>query len=364
MDEAHEARDDELYEAAWHSMAIKDEPFMFMITTEGFLNGMFLDRRLKYARGVLNDEIDDEGFLPWLYTQDSEAEIWQDESSWQKSNPSLVYGVKKWKFLRDNVKAAQVSTVDRVHTLCKDFNWKQSTASAWLGEDEYNFECAFDPEEFRDSYILGGCDFSETTDLTAAVALVMRPKDRKKYILVHFWIPEDKLINSPDKNAGAKYQEWIDNGYISVSPGADNDLSLVADWFLELKEKYNMIPYRVGYDVRSAKSFKNRAEYLGIDTEVIPQDRKTLNSPMKLCESELRSRNLYYNNNPVLKWCIGNTAVSVDDDRRCKPIKINNSADRRIDGAAAMIIAYETYRRYRSEYELLVAQSAEEEEGE
>lgn len=27
--------------------------------------------------------------LPWLYTQDSELEVWQDESSWPKSNPTL-----------------------------------------------------------------------------------------------------------------------------------------------------------------------------------------------------------------------------------------------------------------------------------
>ena len=42
---------------------------------------------LVYAREVIFDETDDIHYLPWLYTQDSEEEIWQDEQSWYKSNP-------------------------------------------------------------------------------------------------------------------------------------------------------------------------------------------------------------------------------------------------------------------------------------
>ena len=56
---------------------------------------------LKKARAILHGEdngVSAERFLPWLYTQDSEAEIWQDRSSWVKSNPTLGT-VKKWEYL-------------------------------------------------------------------------------------------------------------------------------------------------------------------------------------------------------------------------------------------------------------------------
>ena len=46
--------------------------------------------------------------LPWLYTQDSEREVWEDEKSWMKSNPSLGI-VKKWSYLREQVDIARVS---------------------------------------------------------------------------------------------------------------------------------------------------------------------------------------------------------------------------------------------------------------
>ena len=78
----------------------------------------------KYAREVLFDETNDIHYLPWLYTQDSEEEIWQDEQSWYKSNPGLGV-VKKWKSLRGEIEKSKTSKSKRMHTLCKDFNIKQ-----------------------------------------------------------------------------------------------------------------------------------------------------------------------------------------------------------------------------------------------
>ena len=70
-------------------MSTKDEPLFINLTTEGFINDGYLDHELVYAREVIFDETDDIHYLPWLYTQDSEEEIWQDEQSWYKSNPGI-----------------------------------------------------------------------------------------------------------------------------------------------------------------------------------------------------------------------------------------------------------------------------------
>lgn len=99
FDESHDAQNDEIAVACKKSMSVKEEPLFINLTTNGFVNDGYLDNELVYARKVLNDEIDDDEYLPWLYTQDSEQEIWQDESSWYKSNPSLGV-IKKWSYLR------------------------------------------------------------------------------------------------------------------------------------------------------------------------------------------------------------------------------------------------------------------------
>ena len=70
------------------------------ITTEGVTVGGFLDSKLEYARKIIKGEIEDERVLPWLYTQDSQEEIFNDPKTWIKSNPSLGE-IKQVSYLED-----------------------------------------------------------------------------------------------------------------------------------------------------------------------------------------------------------------------------------------------------------------------
>ena len=52
----------------------------------------YLDDELEKGRGVINGEDDTKAgkrLLPWLYTQDSEQEVFTNPKSWMKSNPTL-----------------------------------------------------------------------------------------------------------------------------------------------------------------------------------------------------------------------------------------------------------------------------------
>lgn len=100
LDEAHDIDEEngnsEIAEACWRGMSTKDDPLFITCTTQGFSrDGCFLDKKIAHAKAVIEGEKEDIHFLAFLYEQDCEQEIWQDESSWEKSNPSLRYGVKK-----------------------------------------------------------------------------------------------------------------------------------------------------------------------------------------------------------------------------------------------------------------------------
>ena len=102
LDEVHEMRDNVILKSIEQSQSLKENPKLIIITTEGFVNDGVLDSLLEDCRRIINGEDDGiaaERMLPWLYTQDSENEIWQNEKSWQKSNPTLGI-VKKWDYLR------------------------------------------------------------------------------------------------------------------------------------------------------------------------------------------------------------------------------------------------------------------------
>lgn len=354
FDESHDAEDDEIAAACQKSMSIKDEPLFVNLTTEGFVNDGYLDNKLVYARKVLNDEIDDDTFLPWLYTQDSENEIWQDETSWYKSNPSLG-AIKKWSYLRGEVAKSRVDKSVRMHTLCKDFNIKQNNAQAWLMTEDYDYPTEiFTLEEFRGAICLGAVDLAATTDLASAKILLMKPNDRTKYIYSHYWIPESKLKNTDDKEAGANYVEWARQGLMTIHEGNEVEISKIADWFYSLYKDYDIKTYKCGYDQRYAKTFLDKMDEYGFECEMIYQNRHVMSSPMKLVEAELKARLINYNQHKVDKWCLGNSSMEMDNLGNVMCVKVNNQPGRRIDGAVTFIILYEVYRRFRSDFTRMV----------
>lgn len=350
FDESHDAEDDEIAAACQKSMSVKEEPMFINLTTEGFVNDGYLDNKLIYARKVLNDEIDDDTFLPWLYTQDSENEVWQDENSWYKSNPSLGV-IKKWSYLRGEIAKSKVDKSTRMHTMCKDFNIKQNNAQAWLMHEDYDYPTPiFDLEEFRGAICLGGVDLAATTDLANAKILMMKPGDKTKYVYSHYWIPESKLENSDDKEAGANYIAWAKQGILTIHEGNEIDISAIADWFYKLYGEYGIRLYMCGYDQRYAKTFLDRMDEYGFDCEMIYQNRFVMSSPMKLVEADLKSRLINYQQNAMDKWCLGNAAMEMDNLGNVMCVKVNNQKAKRIDGAVTLIILYETFRRCRSEF--------------
>lgn len=350
IDEVHEMRDSTIINSIDQSQSLKDNPKRIIITTEGFTNDGALDHELEYARKVLAGEYEDETLLIWLYTQDSEQEIWQDESSWMKSNPTLGV-IKKYDYLRDRLNKSRIDKAERVFTLCKDFNIKQNSAESWLFQDDYDYPQEVKTlEDFRGCIGLAAVDLSETTDLTNCKLLFMREGDPTKYVFSHYWIPEGKLEKSDDASAGAKYIEWAKKGYLTICAGYDNELSEVADWIASLKRDYGIRILRCGYDQRFAKEFLHRMEYYGIETEMIQQTAAVMSNPMKQVEAELRARLVNYGRNPVDMWCFGNASIEVDNLGRVMCVKINNQHSKRIDGAVTMIILYATLQRFRSEF--------------
>jgi len=348
VDEVHELKDNTSIMPIRQALSTQDEPLYFELTTEGMVNEGYLDERLKEARQVLNGELERPRWLIWLYTQDSETEVWQDEKTWVKSNPGLG-SIKKWSFLRQMVEEAKTSKSTRAFVLSKDFNIKQNASTAWLLENEYVNEETYNIDDFRNCIALGAVDLSETTDLACAKALIMRPGDPMKYIVTKYFIPESKIEQGAMEDK-KNYLEWARLGLIEVCKGNENDYSLITAWFVSLYKQHGIRVYRTGYDNWNAKYWIKEMEDIGFETEKVAMEKNTLSGPMKLVEADLKSKLIVYNNNPIDRWCLGNTAFKIDNLGLIMPVKVNDLQNRRIDGAVTLIILYTMYMRYRTEY--------------
>jgi len=357
-DEVHEMKDNSSIEPIRQALSTQDEPLYFELTTEGFVEDGYLDHRLADARKVLKGELERPRWRIWLYTQDSEEEIWQDESTWVKSNPGLGV-IKKWSYLRSKIEEAKTDAATRTFVLAKDFNIKQNAATAWLTEADIVNHETFDVEMFKGKYYIGALDYAETTDLCNAKALFYDKETRKTYTLTMYFIPEtkadaileDETVNrlNPEKK---NYREWAKQGLVTICPGDEVDAEIVVRWFYSLYTEYKMIPFKTGFDNWHASGFKKLyAEYFGEDVlERISMDFASLSNPMRLVESALKNKTLVYNNNPIDRWCLKNTSLKMDNIGRIMPIKLQGQSKNRIDGALGFIIAYATFSRYKTEF--------------
>ena len=348
IDEVHEMTDSKVYDAIKQSQSTKKEPLIFIISTEGKVVEGFLDNKLAYCKKILNGEIEDERVLPWLYTQDSQEEIFKDKRTWQKSNPSLGT-IKTYAYLEDIMNKAKNDLATRVTMLCKDFNIKQLESGTWLTFDELNNETKFNIEDLRDSYAIGGVDLSSTTDLTASVLLVK--KDKKMYVIPHFFMPKDVLEKRMQEDS-VPYDIWVKKGYITLSDGSQNDFTKVTEWFQRMVWDYGIRPLWVGYDPWNSKYWIDEMADAGFTMEKVRQGVYTLSEPMKQLEADLKNHIVIYDNNPVLKWCLANTQAKVDVNGNIQPTKLN-SKYKRIDGAVALIIAYSVLSNYKKDYETM-----------
>lgn len=357
IDEVHEMADNQLVMPIRQALSTQFEPLYFEITTEGFIEGGYLDQRLEQARKVLDEEVDMPHFLVWWYAQDSEEEVWQDERSWQKSNPGLGT-IKRYSVLRDMVDEARVIASTRRFVLAKDFNIKQNSAAAWLDIGTLTNTGTFDLEEFRDCMYIGGLDFAETTDLCAAKAMFVR--DGKRYFTSMYFIPETKadalLDDKSQQNPEHKdYRKWQREGFVTICRGTEVDEQVVADWFIGLYQNYGMRPFKFGYDNWHSKGFKKcMADYFGEEIlERVGMDFNTLSGPMRALETDLMYKKVIYNNNPIDRWCLMNMSVKTNNIMQIMPVKKYGQSKNRIDGGLAMIICYAAYSNNRIQFDEL-----------
>ena len=356
-DEVHEMQDNTLIEPLRQAISTQDEPIYIEITTEGFIIDGYLDGRLAMARTILSGEAENDRWLIWLYTQDSEEEVWQDEESWYKSNPSLG-AVKKFSYLRERLEEARQQPSTRAFTLAKDFNIKQNASVAWLSLEAIRDQGTFTLSDFEGMPFIGGCDFAETTDLCAAVVMLKRPDSNRTWLYPHFWIPEtkadirladgDNTLNPEKKD----YREWERLEYVTIVPGSEVYVSEVAEWFYGLYQMYHLVPFKVGYDNRFAMEFKKRFEDLIGDgiAEKVDQTTVSLSQPMWAMESDLNEHLVCYNQNPVFKWNLQNISVETDKNGYIKPKKNFGNPRNRIDGGAAALNCYAMLQRNRAEF--------------
>lgn len=354
MDEIHQWKNGRaLYDIIADGVIAREQPMIFETSTAGTIREDIYDDKYEEAERIINgyddpDGYHDEHFLPLIYELDSRNE-WTDPNAWIKANPGLG-PIKSKKALADKVEKAKANPALVRNLVCKEFNIRETSSEAWLNFEELDNRETFDLQKLKPRYGIGGADLSSTTDLTAAKVIFRVPDDPKLYVLSMYWIAED-LLEKRVKEDQIPYDKWHERGLVRLCPGNSVHAKYVKEWFVEVQEKLDVYIPWIGYDSWSAKYWvEDMADYFGKNAMVpVIQGKKTLSDPMKRLHNDLCSKLVIYNNNPIDKWCLANTAYDEDKNGNIQPHKTSKPT-RRIDGTAALLDAYTVYLDKRDEY--------------
>lgn len=358
MDEIHQWKQGKaLYDIMADGVTAREQPLTYITSTAGTIREDIYDQKYEEAEMVINgyrdpDGYKDEHFIAFIYELNNRKD-WVKPECWEMANPGLGT-IKNKKTLRDKVEKAKKNPLLVKNLLCKEFNIRETSSEAWLTFEQANNTEIYNLEELKPRYGVGGVDLSATTDLTAAKVIFKVPNDERIYVISMYWMPED-LVEKRVTEDKIPYDVWIDKGYVRMCQGNKISYKDVKAWFMEIQEKYDIFLNLIGYDAWSAAYFVEDMQDQFGKSVMIPviQGKKTLSQPMKDLGADLENNLIVYNNNPVDKWCLCNTAVDVDKNDNIQPIKTSKPR-RRIDGTAALLDAYVVLQNNINEYMSLI----------
>lgn len=349
-DELHAQEDRNLYDVTKQGMKARKQPIFGTITTAGFAREGIYDDLFEYALSVAKGTVADAHLLPVLYTLDDRAE-WTDPAAWAKANPGLGT-IKSRQQLADDVERAKHDPSCLPSLLVKDFNVQENSAASWLPWAVLKNETVAEADYLNHTYAIGGCDLSATTDLTCATLLIRRPEDPQFYVLQQYFLPKARVEQVEHQGRKeAPYRLWAQQGWLTLCDGATVDYNDVTEWFVGMVQERDIRPLWVCYDAALSGYWVPQMTDMGFEMERIRQGPVTWTYPMKRMKGLFEDHRIVYQNNPILRWCLSNTAAKSSNQRgidSIQPEKI--TANRRIDGTVSLLNAMTGYYNHEDEF--------------
>ena len=332
------------YEVMKSGMGARPEGILLSCTTAGYISDGIFDELMKRSTRFLLGDSKERKLLPFLYMVD-DIEKWNDIDELRKANPNLGVSVSV-DYMLEEIAVAEGSLSKKAEFMCKYCNIKQNSSLAWLPAQSVEAICgdAIDVESLKGSYCVCGIDLSQTTDLTAAAAVI--EKDGIMNVIAHFWMPSQKIDEATERD-GVPYWTYVKRGMLSLSGENYVDYHDCEQWMYDLIKVYELYPLVTGYDRYSAQYLVQDLENNGFKMDDVYQG-DNLWPVIQELEGMIKDIQIYIGDNDLLKMHLLNSAVKMNTERgRGRLIKINPVS--RIDGTAALLDALTVRQKWYGE---------------
>lgn len=187
-----------------------------------------------YQQIAKGEARDDTAFSFVARTDKADREtLFENERCWQKSLPALgeTFPIEN---IREVVVGAQLSPSRKSSVLRLYFGVDTAAADFWLPEDKWAaVQGAVDSTKMRHRRCWLSLDLSKKNDLTALSAAWEECGDDPLAVKTWYWTTQEGLKDRAEADR-APYVEWVEDGYLTATPGATIDLTFVAQQIANL----------------------------------------------------------------------------------------------------------------------------------
>lgn len=334
VDEAHAHRSEKLYRSLEYSTIARPDASLIVISTAGNdLNHFYYDLYTK-AKRVLSGEDLDTGFFATVF-EIPEGQDVEDPSNWKLANPSIGVSFTKEAFKKD-LDAAKVNTADWLSFQRYRLNkWVCGSDESFL--DVLKWDACKRPvtqDTLAKCPVFLSVDLSQSVDPTSITAVFVLD-DKHFHTQSWAFVAEDG-VRRREKSNLPRYQQFIADGVMTMTPGDMIDTTAVKAKVLQLTRQYHVIG--VVFDQYSAFTLANEIGQEGVTVWRSPQSFKYMSSPMKELNQAVLEQRISHDGNAWLRWCMQNVRTEQDSYGNIRPHR-ERSKDH-IDGAVALIMAF------------------------
>lgn len=298
------------------------------------------------AEGILRarEAGDAKNDLPFWYPAiySYQGEDIYNKKNWKIANPSLGRTFKVEKMQQAALEAQKSKADERLFRWLRLNQWVTTKLTTWQPIDLFDSTVGtWSRNDLlgKDCYL--GLDLSTTTDLSA-LALVFPPQQGLDdwRVIWDCWIPEDNMQKRITEDH-VPYDQWAAAGWLQPTDGDVIDYTTIEERIQECRKLYNV--KELDADKSFAAMLIQRLEQDHLTCVDIPQQYAVLTDPMNEIEVKLKNKTLTHEDNPVARWCFGNTSIAKNGNGQIKYVKErkgkNLDRTKRIDLTTAWVCA-------------------------
>ena len=339
IDELHKHKNRGLLDVLDTAQAARWQPLLWIITTAGddSPESVYAAEN-DYAVKVLEGTIEDDNLFAFITSIDK-GDRWDDPKAWAKANPGLGISVKFDDLERQAKKAAKSPPAQNAFKRLR-LNVRTAGAERAVDMDVWRSNSSITAAKFDFGSLdkrrcWGGVDLSSKIDLSAYVKIFEPFEPKGPFpIVCRFWMPHDTLEARGDRDK-VQYQRWVDEGWISTTPGNVIDHEEIDKVIRTDATLYDL--QSVAYDPAFATQFAVGLFAAGVPMVEFRQGSFSYAAPTAEFDGLLAARRLEHFGNPVLAWMASNMKYSRDKNENKMPNKHHSTG--RIDGMSALVMA-------------------------